>query len=196
MADPLTQRGQAKQESRIRILDAAAARLRQDGLDGAPIVPVMQDAGLTHGAFNSHFADKDELVLAAFRHAIAENRERWTGQIREPSWPKRIARLARGYLSRRHRDQRHDSCPFGALATDAARANDDFRQAFEEELKRSLNAMAGRPLDEAQEHPHYDDAIATLALFVGGLSLARAVQDKAFSDRILKTCRTAAERVS
>ena len=59
-----------KQKSLDRILDAGARRMRTEGLDRAAIVPVMQDAGLTHGAFYSHFSRKDDLAVAAFVHAI------------------------------------------------------------------------------------------------------------------------------
>ena len=68
----MTVRAHLKQASLSRILDAAAIRLRAEGLSGAAIAPVMRDAGLTHGAFYSHFANKDELAAAAFRHARNE----------------------------------------------------------------------------------------------------------------------------
>jgi TetR/AcrR family transcriptional repressor of nem operon len=186
-----TRRSRLKQDSLNRILEAGAARLRQEGLDGAGIAPVMQDAGLTHGAFYSHFPNKDELAIAAFRHGFTEGRPRWIGAGADGSWAARVVRLARHYLSRRHRDERAQSCGFSALAADAARAPETFRQAYEEELRKSLNAIGGRPLDEQVEHEHYDDAIALLALCVGGLSLARAVKNEAFSARILEVCKAA-----
>ena len=166
-----------------------------EGLEGAVISQVMQDAGLTHGAFYSHFADKDELTIAAFRHAITESRQRWVGTTPDRSWGTRVARLARSYLSRTHRDDRADSCPFSVLAGDAARVSAEFRTAFEEELRKSLNAVGDRPLDEVGEHERYDEAIALIALCVGGLSLARAVNDEAFSSRIMKACRTASAQL-
>lgn len=178
-----------------RILEAGAARLRQEGLDGTGIAPVMQDAGLTHGAFYSHFPNKDALAVAAFRHGFAESRPRWIGAAADGSWSARVVQLARHYLSRRHRDERAQSCGFSALAADAARAPETFRQAYEEELRKSLNAIGGRSLDEPGEHGHYDDAIALMALCVGGLSLARAVKDEAFSTRILEVCKTAAAQL-
>ena len=69
----------------MRILDVAASRLRVEGITGAAIAPVMQEAGLTHGAFYSHFANKDELSIAAFRHALVENRPRWVGKLQKES---------------------------------------------------------------------------------------------------------------
>lgn len=196
MSDPACTRADLKQASRTRILDAGGARLRMEGLEGAVIAQVMQDAGLTHGAFYSHFADKDELTIAAFRHAITESRQRWVGTTPDRSWGARVARLARSYLSRTHRDDRAESCAFSVLASDAARASVEFRTAFEEELRKSLNAVGDRPLDEVGEHERHDEAIALIALCVGGLSLARAVNDEAFSSRIMKACRTASTKLS
>lgn len=195
MPDTPTRRDRLKRESRLRILDAAAARLRDDGLDGAPIAPVMAAAGLTHGAFYAHFDSKDDLAVAAFRHAITENRRRWIGTTRDASWAARVARLARGYLNRTHRDRRAESCPYAALAADIARSSPAFRAAFERELRGSLDAMGDTPAAPGGEHARYDETIALMALFVGGLSLARAVESPAFSDRILKVCRQAAAQL-
>ena len=196
MSKPLTKRKRLKQEARERILDVAAAKMRDDGIDGAGIAPVMKMAGLTHGAFYSHFENKDDLAVEAFRHAIAQNREQWMGSVKSRSWKARVGQLAKGYLNRKHRDGRAESCPYSALAADAARAPDAFRETFEDELRQSLNAMGAARLDEKKEHPHFDETIALMAMFVGGLSLARAVESPAFSDRILKVCRTMAERLS
>ncbi|MFC3231108.1 TetR/AcrR family transcriptional regulator [Marinibaculum pumilum] len=195
MPEPRTRRERLKAESLQRILDAGAARLRTEGLDGAGIGPVMQDAGLTHGAFYSHFGSKEELAVAAFQHAFAENRARWIGKGADRSWPARLARLARRYLTRGHRDDRAASCAFSALAADAARAPAPFRAAYADELRRSLNAICDRPLDAPGLDARSDEAIAVLALCVGGLSLARAVPDEAFSARILAACRDGAGRL-
>ncbi|MEU6187873.1 TetR/AcrR family transcriptional regulator [Nocardia sp. NPDC047038] len=189
------QRARQKRESLTRILDASAARLRVDGPDGGAIGKVMRDAGLTHGAFYSHFASKDDLAIAAFRHGLAESRPRWIGKTRDASWGARAARLARGYLNRTHRDERADSCAFSAIGSDAARMPAEFRSAYEEELRKTLNAMGGRPVDDPQEHELYDEAIATLALCIGGLVLSRAVESESFSSRILRVCRNAAARM-
>ena len=71
MLNARTKRADSKRESLDRILDAAARRLREKGLDGTAIVPVMREAGLTHGTFYSHFANKDDLASAAFGHRSA-----------------------------------------------------------------------------------------------------------------------------
>ena len=189
-------RAEQKQESLERILDAGARRMRTEGLDGAAIVPVMQDAGLTHGAFYSHFSSKDDLTVASFVHAITEGRPRWTKTSGEASWGERLKRLAKRYLSASHRDNLQDSCAFAALSTDAARANPRFREAYEEELRRTLAAICEPFNHEGADAQRTDEAVALMALCVGGISLSRAVSDNAFSARILRVCREAVANVA
>ena len=187
-----TKRAESKRESLDRILAAAARRLREEGLDGAAIVPVMGDAGLTHGAFYSHFATKEELAAAAFAHAISTGRPHWIKPLRDESWSARLTSLARRYLTPAHRDDLSTSCGFAALSSDAAHASDDFRATYERELRTSLAAICG---DEADDR-RLDDAIALMSICVGGLSLARAVADRNLSARILRVAQRAAAKVA
>lgn len=191
----MTQRQQRKEASLQRILDAGAIRLRAEGMMGAGIVPVMGDAGLTAGAFYSHFTNKDELVIASLRHALASNRSWWIGRPQKETWPERLRRLAHRYLTGKHRDTLSDSCAFSALASEAARANGAFRQAYEDEFYKSLNAICDVPAGDSAEASRVDSAIALMALCVGGVTFARSVADGKFSDRILAACRHAASRL-
>lgn len=193
----MSSRSDLKEASLRRILTAGAGRLRAEGLSGAAIAPLMQEAGLTHGAFYAHFRNKEELAAAAFRFALLDNRPRWMGQARKESWPSRLVRLGKRYLTAAHRDDLADSCALAALASDAARSNPAFRKVYEEELRKSLRAIClpaddGSPVDP----PRLDHAIAFMALCVGGISLARAVDDLVFSQQILTVCRQAVQRIA
>ena len=181
-----------KQESLDRILDAAARRLREEGIDGAAIVPVMRDAGLTHGAFYSHFSDKDELASAAFGRAITTGRPHWIKPMRGESWSARLSSLAKRYLSPAHRDDLASSCGFATLSSDAAHASDQFRASYEHELRISLAAICGD--DESDDR--LDDAIALMVMCVGGMALSRAVVDPALSARILRVAKQAATKLT
>jgi len=189
MREVSRKRADSKRESLDRILDAAARRLREEGLEGAAIVPVMRDAGLTHGAFYSHFATKDELASAAFARAITTGRPHWIKPMRGESWSARLTSLANRYLTPAHRDSLSTSCGFAALSSDAAHASDEFRATYERELRTSLAAICGG------DDSRLDDAIALMAICVGGLSLSRAVVDPKFSARILRVARRAAARL-
>ncbi|MDS4012708.1 MAG: TetR/AcrR family transcriptional regulator [Defluviicoccus sp.] len=189
----MSARAELKNASLQRILNASAARLRQEGLSGAAVAAVMLDAGLTHGAFYCHFANKEDLAIAALRHALKDNRRRWVGSARRESWLDRLTRLGRRYLTPAHRDDLADSCALAALASDAARSGPAFKAAYQEEALKSLRAICAAADDDDRtiDPARFDDAIAFLALCIGGMSLARAVNDKAFSDRILAACRQA-----
>jgi len=183
-------RADNKRESLDKILDAAARRIREEGLAGAAIVPVMRDAGLTHGAFYSHFSSKDDLASAAFGRAIATGRRHWIKPMRGESWSERLTGLAKRYLTTAHRDNLATSCGFATLSSDAGRASDQFRASYEHELRGSLAAICDGDADRL------DDAIALMAVCVGGMALSRAVADPSCSARILRVARKAAAKLS
>ncbi len=195
-------RSELKEASQQRIINAAAVRLREEGLGGAAIASVMREAGLTHGAFYAHFANKNDLAIAALRHALQENRRNWVGRLRNESWVQRLQRLARRYLIPQHRDRLADACALAALASEAARAEPAFRAAYGEELHKSLVGIcAGAEATDSAPPPRldaaqFDHAIAFMALCVGGMALSRAVADPEFSNRILQACVAAAGRVA
>jgi len=190
-------RTELKEASLNRILDVSASRLRQEGLAGTAIADVMRDAGLTHGAFYVHFPNKTGLVVAALRHALLENRKRWVGDLQPESWRQRLQRLARRYLTKAHRDDPANGCALAALATEAARSDSLFRQAFEGELLKSVQGIrSGNHAESGGSEQQFDDALAFMALCVGGLSLARAVTDKELSERIMRACIEAAGRIA
>jgi TetR/AcrR family transcriptional repressor of nem operon len=209
-------RAERKRAARERIVTAAATRLREEGLSGAAVGDVMADAGLTHGAFYAHFPDKVALVAAAIEHALTEGRARWVADLEALTTAEAAARLAERYLNERHRDDPGDGCTFAALGAEVPRAPRAVRARYETELRRSLAAVTaglardgrrttdGPPVDDpavpagardAIDHdvpPPSDDALAFLALCVGGLQIARAIDDEELSQRILRVCRAAA----
>lgn len=182
-------RSELKGESLQRILEAGAVRLRQEGLAGASIANVMRDAGLTHGAFYAHFPSKDKLATAALRHALRYNRQRWIGELKQESWGQRLQRLARRYLTKAHLKNPAEGCALAAIATETARSDREFRQAYEEELRKSLHHICcGSDPIAAPSKQQLDQSIAFMALCMGGITLARAVADETFAERILQAC--------
>jgi len=188
----MTIRAERKRAARHRILEAASARLREDGLSGGAIAAIMKEAGLTHGTFYAHFADKAALDEAGFRHALGTGRVEWIGTARDRTWQGRLTRLAEHYLQPWHRDDRAHGCAFAALGGDAARASESFRRAFAEELQKSLDAICDTDAAGPPPGKRANDAMLLMALCVGGLTLARAAGDLNLSDTILSVCRKAA----
>lgn len=63
----------SRENTRIRLLDAAAQVFAEVGLEGASVEAVCERAGFTRGAFYSNFDSKDELFLM-LAGSVAEQR--------------------------------------------------------------------------------------------------------------------------
>jgi hypothetical protein len=87
-----------------------------------------------------------------------------------------------------------DSCALQSLSGEMARADQDARAAYEAEL-RSIIASVADGLD-GKPKARREEATALLAILVGGVTLARAVQDKEFSNEIAAAVRKAALRLT
>lgn len=193
MRNRARKRAALKEQSRDRVLDAAARRIRRGGLNGTAISAVMADAGLTHGAFYAHFDSKDELDVAAFGHAVASWRDEWVPLRRQGRWDRRLTSIAKRYLTGDHRDDVVNGCGFPALVSEATHASPAFRDAFADELRRSVDVICG---DDADDARHRSDALALMAICVGGLALSRAVGDEDLSEQILHAARWAASQLA
>lgn len=176
--------------NRERILEVAGALFRERGYDGIGVADIMKRAGLTHGGFYGHFASKDDLAAEITGRVLGRDgwRERLTGK-RDPS----LADVVRSYLSARHRDDPGRGCFFAAVGSDVARQPRSVRRAFTDGLRKRVDLIRdlvpGRSAAARRQK-----AIATITGLVGALTLARAVDDPAFSDEILEAAAASLER--
>src|SRR6266446_6964923 len=73
----------SKANTHARLVEAAAARFKERGVDGISLSDLMKDLKLTHGGFYRHFDSRDELVTEALELALAQSgqsmRERLLG---------------------------------------------------------------------------------------------------------------------
>jgi TetR/AcrR family transcriptional regulator, transcriptional repressor for nem operon len=188
---PLPKSLERKAETRQRILDAARGLFQERGLDGAGIAEIMAEAGLTHGGFYAHFAEKEALIAEALGAAMAEGRKNWLAGLEDHSPEDAYRRIVGRYLSRTHRDMPASGCPMPALGGDISRRSERTRKAFERALTGTIDALEHR-VPEVGGLGARERAIATIALAVGGLLISRMVSDADFSDAILLACRRSA----
>jgi AcrR family transcriptional regulator len=192
-----------KQQTRTRILDSARRLFNRNGLTEVSIDDIMAGAGLTRGGFYSHFDSKEELYAEAILHFVnCRPPPEW--QRMDFDAPPEGARLARAivaaYLSRDHLSDVEGSCPMIGLATDVARGGGAAKAAYRQVLGMMVGIFAGTLGPDAyaaDNHPpepmadaNRERALAVAALCVGGMVLARAVDDAATADDL----RTAAHR--
>tara|TARA_R110002073_G_scaffold67026_1_gene167035 strand:- start:1502 stop:2095 length:594 start_codon:yes stop_codon:yes gene_type:complete len=181
-------RSEEKQETRQRIIVAASRLMRQEGIVGLKVADVMAAAGLTHGAFYAHFADKNQLIEAAFQEAF-DHRENWIGSARKRPPEERLSHLLNTYLTPKHRDAPEQGCAFAALAREFAQAGGEFPRTFERELGVSVDRLI-ELLEGETEGSARQTALGVLSLCVGGMVLARAVDSPKLSNDLLKSART------
>lgn len=192
---------QHKEATRQRILATAGRRLKTDGIDGSGVSTLMADAGLTNGAFYSHFTSKEELVAAALGEQMHQQRD----ALREVAdHPGALREFLTAYLSAAHRDTPAQGCPSGALLDEVARSSVAVRQAYTDALLEVIDAL--RQAQTTESNNQTDDQagaqegdqgsrVAALGLFaslVGTLQLSRAITDPDLSQALLDHTLTAA----
>lgn len=95
--EPQTRRSRAEQQqdTRRRLLDAAAEVFAEHGFDGASIDEISARAGFTRGAFYSNFSDKTDLLITLCDRRIAEFAHTELPAVLEVPFPQRAGMVAR-----------------------------------------------------------------------------------------------------
>jgi TetR/AcrR family transcriptional repressor of nem operon len=129
-----------KEHSRARILNAAAKQFRAQGGETVRVTDVMKAAGLTHGGFYKHFADKDQLLREAVETALEEIAVHLKEVARGLSRPEALRKVIATYLSEEHMLHPDLGCALAALGTEMARMPPEMKLA----VSRALDAYAER----------------------------------------------------
>ncbi len=183
-----------KAETRQKILEAAGRLFRERGYDGVGVDAIMAEVGLTAGGFYSHFESKEALFAAAMSHSYDTRRAKLSSQLKSTDESSYLQNLIYSYLSRTHRDSIMEGCMFAALTTDVVRGGTETREQYENRLRQFISTIEAQlPAGDA---PEKERAIGILVQLIGGLMLARAVNDEKLSTDILKACRQAAMKLS
>ncbi|PYQ94823.1 MAG: hypothetical protein DMF96_24515 [Acidobacteria bacterium] len=110
-----------KQQTRERIVRAAARRFRGRGGEGAGIRDLMRDLRLTHGGFSRHFESKEGLFGEPFEQSLKEVGDRVTKAIEQAPPGSQLKALIDTYLDIEHCNDVAGGCPVAALASEVAR---------------------------------------------------------------------------
>lgn len=174
-------------EKHARILTEASRLFRARGFAGVSLSEIMKASGLTHGPFYNHFESKEALMAASIEHAS----ELALADLAQAGKdPKEIRSYVQGYLSAEHRDSRDHGCLMAALATDVARdeSNGNLRSALTKHFRATIDGLQ-RSFPWRTKKTARHEAINMISSMVGAIVLARAVDDSALSEEILKEVR-------
>src|SRR5688572_7074246 len=180
--------GSKKEETRERILRAAARAIRKDGYEGVGVADVMKQAGLTHGGFYAHFKSRDALLAAAADQAGAESIEHLSQAIAAAKPGQELMALVDTYLSDGHVAAPEQGCAVAAAGTEVPRQEPQVRRVASRRIKDFISLIE-RQFPEWGKSGAHDKAMGVAATLVGSVVLARAVDDAQLSRSIRKAAR-------
>ncbi|MEY9929785.1 TetR/AcrR family transcriptional repressor of nem operon [Catenulispora sp. GP43] len=173
-AKRLTRKGQ---ETRRRIVAAAAQLMYEQGITEATLEDVRAAAGVSGSQIYHYFADKQELLLA-----VIEYQTEAVLDLQQPLFDKLdtlegLRQWRDALVEYQLRLQCRGGCPIGSLASEVAESNPEARLAvasgflrWETAIQAGLRTMHAR--GELNADPD-DLALATLAALQGGLLLTQ-----------------------
>lgn len=173
------------------IIDSARRLFNRYGFENVSIQKIMAGAGLTHGGFYSYFHSKSDLyaeVLSCF-FTDPDWKNCWEGV--EIDMCKDLGpQVVRAYLSRQHFENVENSCPMVALPTDVSRSGRSAKAAFENVFCAMVDLLERSSKKRGSSRSAEAKAIA--ALCVGGMVVARAIEDRAVADELRGACMSVA----
>lgn len=177
-----------KEATHRRIVETAAAALRERGLSGVGIAELMKEAGLTHGGFYAHFKSKDALIAEVLSLASGRTRAAMSETAAAAPPGEALIAIADAYLTSRHREHPERGCVLAALGSELAREEGAARQRLSSGITARLDRLA-EAAPAGDDASRRRQATGVFAAMVGGLILARGIESPDEADRILADVR-------
>jgi len=171
-----------------RVIAIASAAFRERGFDGVAIAELMARAGLTHGGFYMQFGSKEGLMALATLHASRSRLDLWD---KLGTWMPgdALGPVVRQYLSPEHARNPGEGCPVPALASEAARGPASVKATLTQGIKAMICSLAR--LAPGRSHAaKRERAMVVLSSMIGAVLLARACDDTALGDEVLRSVET------
>lgn len=179
-----------RNEVREKILSSARRLFNRRGFNGVSIDDVMAQAGLTRGSFYAYFNSKSDLYAHAITAILHEKQiDGWDGVSIDPRARDVATTIIGDYLSVASFEDIDGTCPLVALPNDVSRTEDSVKRAFENVL-RALVDIFEQGLE--RKGGARQRALAIASLCVGGMVLARTVEDRGLGDELRAAAKSAA----
>ena len=152
-----------KEGARARLIKATGALVKKNGFAATGVDGLMAAAGLTSGAFYTHFRSKSELLEAIIENELKRSIELFANKSLEQS-----VTAIEGYLSQAHVAYPESGCAVPSLTPEISRSSASTKRVFED-------GMVG--LKEQIKNLVKDDAKAwsVMAQLVGAVMIARGL---------------------
>ena len=174
----MSQRKEQKEETKKRILKAAGQSFKEGGYGGIGIDGLAKKAGVTSGAFYVHFKSKAEAFKASVVAGLEEVQDAIM-HLQKQHGQKWWSEFAKVYMGEKRTCELGDSCALQSITPEVGRFDEATKALYEKELKKII-ALASTDVP----HKNRDKVWANFAMLVGGVTLARAVNDEKIATEI------------
>jgi len=182
--------------TRAKIVETARMLFNRHGFQNVTIDQVMQEAGLTRGGFYNHFKNKEALFSEAVSSFLMGRGAKWrqdAGIDITNLKPEMAQQMIDAYLSNEHLGDVEGQCPMIALPSDVARADPETQESFQQLLMAMVWLLeTAMPADQADNR---QNALASAALCVGGMVLARTLPNSELAEDIRSAAHHAASQL-
>jgi len=187
-------KGVPKDVTRQKMLDAAGRGFRSHGYAGIGVDGLAKAAGVTSGAFYSHFGSKG----AAFDVALAVGLDEVIESI--PTVQKThgtdwVKAFAEHYLGKPHRDDLACGCAMATLTAEVVRSGPEVHAAFEKKMT-TIADLVSRGLEGKSDEDRRARAWAMLGVLIGGINVARAMKGAQVADEVANAIIVAAVKAA
>jgi AcrR family transcriptional regulator len=175
-------------EVKRKIVESARRLFNCHGFENISVDQIMSGAGLTRGGFYSYFDSKSDLyaeVLGCF-FTDPEWKSCWEGVDVDLASADVGPQVVRAYLSRQHFEDVENSCPMVALPSDVSRGGESAKRAFETVFQAMVSVLERSSRKNGRSRRM--TAQATAALCVGGMVVARAINNREVADELRDAC--------
>lgn len=179
-----------KEQTKEKILIAASQNFRSNGYSGIGVDGIAKAAGVTSGAFYSHFGSKDGAFDAALIAGLNEVIE-GIPQFQSNFGKKWVEEFADYYLSQKHQNDLACGCAMATLSPEVVRATSETQTTYEKMMSKIID-LAADGLEGGSKEDKRSRAWAMLSILIGGLTMARAVKTKKTTNEIAQSIKATA----
>ncbi len=180
-----------KDKTRKKILKSAFELFTVKGFSGVTVNELMENCGLTRGAFYAHFSGKSALYNESLKYAASSSKlsELKPKSISDKAW---LSQLLDGYLSLEHVNGTRP-CPLAFLATDVVTQDKEAQETYAnvyEGMNKTIMAYT-----ETFYSCHKDEVLSVTAMIIGAVAISRTLKNQIAILTLLTSCRLEAGRI-
>lgn len=183
-------KGIDKEETRRKMIAATGRGFRKNGYAGIGVDGLAKAAGVTSGAFYSHFGSKSaafEISLSAGLDEVIDGIPKFQSE-HGTSWVKAFVEY---YLGKPHLNDLECGCAMATLTPEVVRSETMIHSLYEKKMSIIADLLARGLVGNSNEE-RLARAWSMLATLIGGINIARAVKSSKVSDQITDAAKASA----